>query len=82
MYVCVCACMCAACMRMDGWVYSCMHGRRQVATHVAAGLAYMHRHGMVHMDVKPSNLYLSMSGAIKLVSPACSDFGVRTREAT
>jgi len=35
---------------------------------VAAGLAYMHRHGVVHMDVKPSNLYVAMSGAIKLVS--------------
>ena len=41
-----------------------------IAAHAAAGLAHMHRHGMVHLDVKPSNLYLSMSGHVKL-----GDFG-------
>lgn len=46
-----------------------------VAAHAAAGLAHMHRHGMVHLDVKPSNLYVSMSGHVKL-----GDFG-NTRSA-
>ena len=50
---------------------------RVVAAHAAAGLAHMHRHGMVHLDVKPSNLFVSMSGLVKL-----GDFGnARSAEA-
>ena len=41
-----------------------------VAAHAASALAHMHRHGMVHLDVKPSNLYRAMSGVVKL-----GDFG-------
>uniref|UniRef100_A0A0C3SZM2 Protein kinase domain-containing protein n=1 Tax=Guillardia theta (strain CCMP2712) TaxID=905079 RepID=A0A0C3SZM2_GUITC len=36
----------------------------------ASGLAYLHEHGMAHLDMKPANLYLSLSGRIKI-----GDFG-------
>lgn len=37
----------------------------------AAGLECAHRHGIVHRDVKPANLFLTTDGTVKLV-----DFGV------
>lgn len=33
---------------------------------VAAGLAHLHEHGLVHLDVKPANLLLSHDGAVKV----------------
>jgi serine/threonine-protein kinase len=37
---------------------------------VADGLAHMHRRGVYHGDVKPGNIMLSLSGAVKII-----DFG-------
>jgi serine/threonine protein kinase len=38
----------------------------EIARQAALGLAHAHEHGMVHRDVKPSNLLLSRQGVVKL----------------
>jgi tetratricopeptide (TPR) repeat protein/tRNA A-37 threonylcarbamoyl transferase component Bud32 len=42
----------------------------RIATEVASGLDYAHRHGIIHRDIKPENILLHDSHAI------LSDFGV------
>lgn len=48
--------------------------RLAVARQVAAALAEVHAHGLVHGDVKPNNLFLETSGRVKLL-----DFGATRR---
>lgn len=42
-----------------------------IATQVATGLAYAHEHGIVHRDVKPSNIMVLKGNQVKI-----ADFGV------
>jgi membrane-associated tyrosine- and threonine-specific cdc2-inhibitory kinase len=39
----------------------------------ASGLQHIHSHGLVHLDIKPSNIFLSASGCLKI-----GDFGMAT----
>jgi serine/threonine protein kinase len=48
----------------------------QVAAGVGAGLTALHRHGLVHRDVKPSNVLLASDG-----TPLVTDFGLAKGEA-
>jgi len=42
-----------------------------VITQLCAGLGFAHRHGVIHRDVKPSNIHLLPNGMVKIV-----DFGI------
>jgi serine/threonine protein kinase len=39
----------------------------QIFVQVAAGLVHMHRRGVYHADLKPNNILLSRSGAVKII---------------
>ena len=50
----------------------------EIAVQAARGLAHLHEHGVVHRDVKPSNLMLTSDGTVRIL-----DFGLAlTSEAT
>jgi len=42
----------------------------------AVGLAYMHRHGFIHRDIKPKNILLTREGVVKI-----ADMGLARRNA-
>jgi len=52
-----------------------LDSRLAVMVQLCDGLAYAHRHGVVHRDVKPSNVYLLPDGTVKIV-----DFGIARLE--
>ena len=41
------------------------------ATQIATGLAAAHEKGIIHLDIKPTNLFITTDGRIKLL-----DFGL------
>jgi len=46
-----------------------------ISSQIALGLAYAHEHGIVHRDVKPSNIMMIRDGHIKI-----TDFGIARME--
>lgn len=46
-------------------------GKLESCANVCDGLAHAHRHGIIHRDVKPSNIFLTESGQVKVL-----DFGI------
>src|SRR5205085_12543924 len=50
-----------------------LHPQRaaDIASDVAAALGFAHRNGVVHRDVKPANILVSSTGAVKV-----ADFGI------
>ena len=43
----------------------------KIALQVLDGLQYAHQHNILHLDIKPSNLFMTMDGHIKII-----DFGI------
>jgi len=48
-----------------------------IVVQVAQGLAYAHEHGIVHRDVKPSNIMVVRDGHVKI-----TDFGIARMAST
>ena len=44
-----------------------------IAEHIARGLSYAHREGVIHRDIKPANILISPQGIVKI-----ADFGLAT----
>ncbi len=45
----------------------------EVMLQLTSGVSYIHRHGIIHRDIKPDNLFYLPDGSIKI-----SDFGIST----
>ncbi len=50
------------------------HQACEIARQAALGLQYVHEHGLVHRDVKPSNLMLTSEGEIKILDLGLARF--------
>lgn len=46
----------------------------RIMADIVQGIAYIHSHDIVHLDIKPANIFISESGALKI-----GDFGLATR---
>jgi len=56
---------------MDSGVVLSPHRIADIVAEIAEGLAFAHRNGVVHRDVKPANVMVLASGAVKI-----TDFGI------
>lgn len=51
--------------------YFCESAARFYCAEITLALEYLHKHGIIHRDIKPDNMLLSASGHVKL-----TDFGL------
>ncbi|KAH7118745.1 membrane-associated tyrosine [Dendryphion nanum] len=62
--------------------FLCTHGYKgymdafrvwKIALELSSGLKYIHDHNIIHLDLKPANIFVNFSGSLKI-----GDFGVAT----
>jgi serine/threonine-protein kinase len=53
-----------------------IHDTLKIASRVCDALEYMHSHGVIHRDMKPSNIMLCDDGSLRIM-----DFGIAKKEA-
>ena len=46
----------------------------KILSELASGLAHIHANGVLHLDIKPANIFITASGGLKI-----GDFGLATR---
>lgn len=46
----------------------------KILAELTSGVAYIHQHGVLHLDLKPANVFISSNGSLKI-----GDFGLATR---
>lgn len=46
----------------------------KILAEITSGVAYIHQHGVLHLDLKPANVFISSNGSLKI-----GDFGLATR---
>lgn len=46
----------------------------KILAEVASGVSYIHQHGVLHLDLKPANIFIASNGSLKI-----GDFGLATR---
>lgn len=51
--------------------YFCESAAQFYCAEITLALEYLHKHGIIHRDIKPDNMLLSASGHVKL-----TDFGL------
>lgn len=51
--------------------YFCESAAQFYCAEITLALEYLHKHGIIHRDIKPDNMLLSESGHVKL-----TDFGL------
>jgi len=63
---CACGSLANACARLPPGMVVAEIDIWRLAVQIASGLAHMHRHRVLHLDIKPENIYIDIEGTYKI----------------